>query len=297
MSTLSLLPTAAAGLAIIVLVLVWILWSGTNLLRCPIDWKQETVLVTGGSQGLGLEFVQQVLARHDPRHMVVLGIKRPQVPFAKDKVTFYECDVAEFETVKRVGEAVLREVGAPTIVINNAGILGGKRFVDLDPATIERVIKVNLLGPMWVTKVFLPSMLERNHGHIINVCSALSLSGSSGVTEYCASKFGLSGFTESLIQETKHTNVRVSAIFPGLISTSLFRGVAYRYPSLFPTLHARDVAAAIRWIVENDASVELVLPWIANLGRAMKVFPVAVQGLIKDLIGANSSMDTYKRAD
>ncbi|KAJ3246021.1 hypothetical protein HDU78_008027 [Chytriomyces hyalinus] len=284
----------ALTIAVGLLVPIAILASGYNVFRRRISWKDEIVLVTGGSQGVGCELVQQILSKCNPRHVVIVDVKNPSHMFPKDRVTFFQCDISEFSNVEKLARLVSTHIGQPTIVVNNAGTLAGKRFTDLEPAEIERVIKVNLFGAIWITKVFLPDMLEKNHGHILNVCSALSLSGSAGVSAYCASKFGLSGFSESLTQELKNTNVHVSAIYPGLISTTLFSGVSYKY-SLFPKLTANYVATVMLWILENDASVEIVTPLIANGGRAMKLFPVLVQGWIKDMIGANSSMDSYNR--
>ncbi|KAI9346903.1 hypothetical protein BDR26DRAFT_799848 [Obelidium mucronatum] len=245
-----------------------------------VNWSNEIVLVTGGTQGLGLAFIKTLLSRQKPKHIVVLSLHKPSESF--DSFTFFECDVSEFKNVEEAGRIIVAQVGIPTMIVNNAGILGGKKFIDMDPDVIQNVIKVNLLGPMWTTRVFLPLMIERNHGHILNVCSILALSGSMGVAEYCASKFGLSGFTEAMIQETKHTNVKVSAIYPGLISTALFTGVRYRF-NLFPTLSPERVASEMIAILGRGKSVEVVIPLIANLGRAMKLVPVGLQNFAKDV--------------
>ncbi|ORY47681.1 NAD(P)-binding protein, partial [Rhizoclosmatium globosum] len=201
-----------------------------------------------------------------------------------DRVTYIQCDVSSYKSVEAASHKVFQDVGVPTVLVNNAGILGGRKFCDMDPEVIEKVVNVNLLGPMWTTRLFLPRMMENNHGHILNVVSLLGISGSTGVAEYCASKFGLSGFTEAMIQETKHTNVRVSAIYPGLISTALFTGVRYRF-NLFPTLSPDYVAEKMVKILEAGKSAEVVIPTIANLGRAMKLIPVGVQSVVKDVSG------------
>ncbi|KAJ3069617.1 hypothetical protein HDU98_007311, partial [Podochytrium sp. JEL0797] len=247
-----------------------------------VKWENEIVLVTGGSQGLGHAFIRQILSKHNPKHVAVLSLHEPKQPFDSDRVTFFKCDVSEYKNVEEAGKRIMAEIGIPTILINNAGILGGKKFVDLDPQVIQSIIQVNLLGPMWTTKVFLPHMMKQNHGHIMNVCSILGLSGSTGVAVYCASKFGISGFTEAMIQETKHTNVKVSAIYPGLITTSLFTGVKYRFGFLFPSLTPEYVASEMIAILNRGKSAEVVIPAIANCGRAMKLVPVGVQGIAKD---------------
>ncbi|KAJ3196683.1 hypothetical protein HDU82_001688 [Entophlyctis luteolus] len=270
-----------------------------------VDWAREIVVVTGGSQGLGLAFVQRLLRTHAPKHVVILSLYPPAsgtLDAAADKVTYVECDVSNFAAVKAAAESIAhkvslvfcistkmhrfahlaRQIGIPTMLVNNAGILGGKKFIDLEPEIIEKVIQVNLLGTMWTTKVFLPNMLEANHGHILNVSSLLGMGGSAGVAEYCASKFGVSGFTEAMIQETKNTRVKVSAIYPGLIATQLFNGVSYRFPLLFPKLSPASVADTMIGILAAGKSSEVVTPSIGNLGRAMKLAPVSVQNVIKD---------------
>ncbi|KAJ3122155.1 hypothetical protein HK100_012113 [Physocladia obscura] len=257
-----------------------------------VDWSEEIVVVTGGSQGVGLAIVKRLLTKYKPKHVIILSIAPLTENFDSEKVTYFPCDVSDYIAVKKIGDRINEKIGVPTMLINNAGILGGKKFLDLEPSVIERVINVNLLGTMWTTKVFLPQMIESNHGHILNVSSLLGIGGIAGVAEYCASKFGVSGFTESMIQETKHTNVKFSGIYPGLISTDLFRGVKYRF-DLFPTLSPEEVAEEILNILTNGRSAEVVIPWTANIGRAMKLVPVGVQNIIKDAAGANNSMNTY----
>ncbi|KAJ3195942.1 hypothetical protein HDU83_008167, partial [Entophlyctis luteolus] len=124
---------AAAALASSPL-LLWALYA--RLRRARVDWTREVVLITGGAQGVGEAFVRQLLATHNPRHVVILDVREPAMQHPK--VAYFRCDVSDFEEVRRVGEHVMREIGNPTIVINNAGILAGKKFVDMDPLTIER---------------------------------------------------------------------------------------------------------------------------------------------------------------
>lgn len=256
-----------------------------------INWWDEVVLVTGGSHGVGLSLVNKLIQKK-PKKIVVLDLKK--YDYGSDIVTFYECDVSKSETVKQIAQSIISEVGHPTMIVNNAGIVVAKTLIELSDSQIEKVIGVNLLGPMWVTKAFLPGLLKMNRGHIVNVASLLSFVGSSMLTDYCASKAGLMGFHDSLRQELQSTNIRVSAVNPGLIESGMFAGVTYKYPFLTPPLSTCEVSGAILAILNDNRSASIKLPWFSIISPIFRAVPVEFSDYLQDMMGSNKSISSFK---
>lgn len=114
------------------------------------------------------------------------------------------------------------------MLFNNAGIARTQPFLDADPSYEEMVIKVNLLSYMWTLREFLPDMVEKGKGHVICMCSALAGYRYQTLTSYCASKYGLRGFLETLQLEIrehpKKPNISFSTVYPGVVNTPLADG-------------------------------------------------------------------------
>lgn len=138
---------------------------------------------------------------------------------------FFQTDVASPASVARAVRAALRRFGRLDCLVNNAGVLEAGPLVDLSVAGLDRMLGVNLRGPLLLTRAALPAMLERGAGAIINVASQLGKMGASGYVAYCATKFGVVGLTEALAGELAGTGVRVYAVCPGLVDTGMARHV------------------------------------------------------------------------
>ncbi|KAB7668423.1 3-ketoacyl-ACP reductase [Bacillus sp. B1-b2] len=130
-------------------------------------------------------------------------------------------DVSSLEDVEKAIENVTTTLGKVDILINNAGIAKFESLVDMDPSTWKEIIDVNLMGPYYVTKTVLPQLIEKNAGDIINISSTSGLNGAATSSAYSASKFGLIGMTESLAQEVRRNNIRVTALTPSTVVTDL----------------------------------------------------------------------------
>ena len=187
----------------------------------------KVLVVTGAGNGIGRALVLSLLSR---------GAKVAGVDLNSDSLdetaklasqweggfAVYIANVADRAAVQILPERVLSEFGAVDGIINNAGIIQPfVRLNELDYPTIERVINVNLLGTLFVTKAFLPHLLERPEAHIANVSSMGGFVPVPGQTMYGAAKAGVKLMTEGLASELLHTNVRVSVIFPGAIATNI----------------------------------------------------------------------------
>ncbi|KAJ3144620.1 hypothetical protein HDU89_008125 [Geranomyces variabilis] len=257
------------------------------------DWTEEVVVVTGGSHGLGKLLCETLLRRHNPRKIVVLDLMRPDI--ADDRICFYECDVADRDQVAQVAARVRHEVGHVTVLVNNAGVVtSSKLLVDADEASIERAINVNLLGQIWVAKAFLPDMLAQNKGHIVTVASVVGHIGSAHASSYCASKAGVIGFHESLRQEVHGTNVRATALYPGLISTGMFTGVSHARPWLTPILQPATAVDRLIDALAAGVSRDLWLPLYANAAPALRLLPLEFADWARQLTGSNKDMASFE---
>jgi meso-butanediol dehydrogenase/(S,S)-butanediol dehydrogenase/diacetyl reductase len=136
---------------------------------------------------------------------------------------FLRTDVADPVSVQRTVRAVLRRWGRLDCVVNNAGVLRAGPLATLPLRALERTLAVNLRGPLVVSRAALPAMLRQGTGAIVNVASLLGKTGMADFAVYCASKFGVVGFTEALAEELAGTGVRVWAVCPGLVDTEMAR--------------------------------------------------------------------------
>jgi len=132
-----------------------------------------------------------------------------------------EADVSNLNAVNNAANKVLQSFGTIDILINNAGIGKFGNFMDLEPSAWEQVININLMGTYYVTRAFLPQMIERKIGDIINISSTAGLNGNAMTSAYSASKFGLIGMTDSLMKEVRKHNIRVNCLIPSTVATDM----------------------------------------------------------------------------
>jgi len=190
--------------------------------------KGQTALITGAGKGLG-KAVALALAAEGVNLALLARTEndlKNVVHEAKKingdiKISYAVSDVSDYNSVKQAIEKLKKEVGQIDILVNNAGIGKFGKFMDLDVAEWESVIKVNLLGAYYVIHNVLPEMLERQSGDIVNISSTAGLKGAPMTSAYSASKFGLIGLSESLMQEVRKSNIRVFTMTPSTIATDM----------------------------------------------------------------------------
>lgn len=269
----------------------------------------KTIVITGGASGMG-----RLLALKTARlggTVVVYDVdsgaldavvEETKAQTGRDAYGFV-CDVSDREEVYRTADKVHESVGKVDILINNAGIVSGRRLMNLSDEKIEAVIGVNVLALYWVTKSFLPDMLEWGSGHVVTVASAAGLLGVDKQTDYSASKHAAIGFTESLRVELKKTgypNIRTTIVEPFYVDTGMFEGVKTRFPRILPILKQDEVTDRIVKAIQKNRQ-ELKMPFIVNLVPAFRLLPVDVFDRLADFFGINASMDEFvgrdKRAD
>ena len=209
-----------------------------------------TVVVTGGASGLGAAVVDAVLAAGG--HPAVLDLAAPRVD-----VPHVTVDLSDGAATEAALEELLELAGPPDAVVTAAGVDACGPLEQVSRKEWERVIAVNLLGTAAVVRACLPHLLER-HGRIVTVGSTLGLKAVGDATAYCASKFGVVGFTRALATELAG-KVGVTLLIPGGMRTAFFDGRTEQYkPGPDAQLNdPADVARAVLVALSQPAGCEL----------------------------------------
>jgi NAD(P)-dependent dehydrogenase (short-subunit alcohol dehydrogenase family) len=212
--------------------------------------RVRTVLVTGGSSGLGAATVEAVAAAGG--RPVVLDLVPPTAG-----VEYTIADLADGRATETAVHEVAALAGGLDAVVTAAGIDRCGRIGDVPAGEWERVVAVNLLGTAAVVRAALPH-LERAHGRVVTVASTLGIKAVSDATAYCASKFGVVGFTRALAAETAG-RVGVTLLIPGGMSTAFFdnRDEQYKPPPDAKLNDPANVAAAILFALSQPAGAEV----------------------------------------
>jgi 3-oxoacyl-[acyl-carrier protein] reductase len=193
--------------------------------------RSRIALVTGAGSGIGRAIAEK-LAQNGER--VVVNDVNPEtadevVAGIKEwggEAAAAPGDVSVAESVQRIVAATHEAYGSPEILVNNAGFLQQKRFVDLTVEDFDRMIAVHLRGTFLCTRAVLPEMLSRGSGIIVNVASQLGQIGGIELCHYSSAKAGIIGLTKSLAREVSAQGVRVNAVAPGPINTELVLGLS-----------------------------------------------------------------------
>jgi len=215
-------------------------------------------IVTGGDRGIG-RAISEKLAQEGYDIVIAARNKRAIASQVKRieglgaKAWGFVCDLTEKDQIKKLAKDVTDQAGVPDILINNAGVATGKNFVHDTDEEIRAMVDVNLLGLMLFTKAFLTDMIERKSGIIVNISSGAGKTGFPGLAVYCATKFGVIGFTESLAKEVEKRGVRVYAICPGSTETDMWHSL---YPGESADFVPQDVAAEVIELIKNASKVK-----------------------------------------
>jgi 3-oxoacyl-[acyl-carrier protein] reductase len=188
--------------------------------------KQKVAIVTGAGKGIG-KAIAVALAKEGV-HIGLLARTENDLQAVAEEIKLLEVNVshatADISNRIEVEEAIKKlrhDLGAIDILINNAGTGTFGKFLELEPENWENQVRVNLFGVYYATRAVLPEMIERKTGDIVNISSTAGRTGSAVTSAYSASKFGVFGLTESLMQEVRKHNIRVTALAPSTVVTEL----------------------------------------------------------------------------
>lgn len=185
-----------------------------------MDYKNKRVVITGGSSGIGLALARElasrgaqitIIARHPDRLEQALTEIRKANP---GNHTFIPLDVTNSQAVHAAAQQFSQQYPTPDLLVNAAGVAHPGYVQELDLKIYHWMMDVNYFGTVYTTKAFLPGMLERGSGTIVNIGSLVSVLGIIGYTAYGASKFALRGFSDALRMEMKPYGIHVAIVFP-----------------------------------------------------------------------------------
>lgn len=193
----------------------------------------KIALITGGTRGIGLAIARALLLRN--ARVVVCSRNARDVKGAVEKLRAeihgenvnsiygFACDVRSYPQVQDLFHLLDAQVGGLDIIINNAGVGSFHRIEEMAVDEWSRVLETNLSGVFYCCKEAIPQMKKRGGGYIINIGSLAGKEAFAGASAYCASKFGLVGFSEALMQELRYEHIKVSYVMPGSVNTSFGR--------------------------------------------------------------------------
>lgn len=258
------------------------------------------VLITGAAMGMGRLHAERATALGAT--VVLWDLNEPLldalVAELGEKAHGYVVDVSDSRAIERVAERVRTEVGDPTVLINNAGIVRGKLFVEHDhDADIALTMAINAEAPMHVTREFLPAMLaSAEPASIVNIASAAGLLSNPRMSVYAGSKWALVGWSDSLRLElamsgAKH--VKVTTVCPSFISTGMFAGV--KPPRLTPVMRPEAVVDRIWRAIERGTPM-LMLPGMVRVSKVFRgVLPIrAWDYMAGRVFGVYNSMSEFR---
>jgi len=252
----------------------------------PVEIVGATALVTGASSGIGAAVAQALsaggarvalLARRRDRLEAVAASLPPGTAAA------VVCDVRNPEAIAAAVADVAARLGPVDVLVNNAGVGRYLSFLETSTEDVAALFETNLHSALHCTRAVLPGMLARRRGHLVNVASIAARIGSRNHSIYCASKFALAGFSESLVYELEGTGVGVTLVNPGIIATEFFDHASF---GAFPD-HARGraisadrVATAIVRAIRREIP-EITVPPSYAIGTWLKT---AAPGLFRRIM-------------
>ncbi|NXN71015.1 RDHE2 dehydrogenase, partial [Himantopus himantopus] len=263
----------------------------------------EIVLITGAGSGIGrllsLKFASlgATVVLWDINQEGLKETSRLARENGAVRVHSYICDCSKRQDIYRVADQVKREVGDVSILVNNAGIVTGKRFIDSPDSLVEKTMEVNTMAHFWTYKAFLPAMIASNHGHLVSIASSAGMIGVNRLADYCASKFAAVGFAESVDLEMRvlgKSGVKTTTVCPYVINTGMFDGCRSKWPRLLPILDPEYVAEKIMTAIRQDQEILLIPRCLYFFFAFKNILPVKLIVLLSDYLGNLYVMDSFK---
>ncbi len=249
------------------------------------------VLITGASSGIGAATARAV-GRAGGRS-ILMARNRPalegvatEIRAAGGQAWVYAVDLADAAAVQQAAEQIVPEAGLPDVLIHSAGA-GRWLFVEeTPPAEAVAMMAAPYFAAFYVTRAFLPAMLQRGSGHIVVINSPASRAAWPGATGYAAARWALRGFTEALRADLYGTGLAVTSVVPGLVLSPYFDhnpGSLERAPKiarLIPDLTTQQTANGIVWAVEHNRREHILPPMLWLFYQLHGLAPWLVEGLL-----------------
>ncbi|KAI9038615.1 NAD(P)-binding protein [Aspergillus affinis] len=225
------------------------------------DWSREIVVVTGGSGGIGAKIVSSLANRNIT--VIILDVVEPHESQARN-VFFYNVDITNVEDLQATAKRIRSEHGDPTVLINNAGTGSGRPILEIPTAQAQKVFNVNIVSHFLLIQEFLPSMVSRNHGHVVTMASTASFLTQGANVDYSCTKAAALSFHEGLGQELrfvyKAPSVRTTIVHPSWVRTAMIQRFLDKGLVNNAAIDPEDVAGAVVNQILSGYGAQIVLP-------------------------------------
>ena len=256
-------------------------------------FEGKIVLVTGASSGIGRQ-VSLDFSGHGARSIILVARSRSNLEDLEKtisrkfniKTIIYPCDVSKKSEVEQMGREILDKCGHVDILVNNAGFGLYGKVQNQSIEQIESVTSTNYLGVVYCTKVFLDSMIARKSGHIVNLASVAASFGVAGLSAYCASKYAVLGFSESLSQELHGTGVGLTVVSPMGVKTNFFNNSSFggKIPYYNGFMLKTNTVSNAVLAAANSHRLEIIVPFYMRAGVWLKhTIPFLINPMISFL--------------
>ena len=261
----------------------------------------KTMLVTGGNRGMGKLFCERGVA--EGAKIIIWTTNEQTMKETAEELTrhggevyTYKVDVSDRKAIEIAVENVLKEHGTVDILINNSGIVVSAFFWEHTNDQIEKTMRINSEAMMYICRAFLPGMMEKREGRIVNMASAAGLISNPKMSVYCASKWAVNGWSDSLrleLEQEGYSNICVTTVTPGYVNTGMFEGA--KAPLMTPILEPEPFVQKV-WESMKKGKMVVRSPWTIYLVASMKgILPIRLFDFIFGRIfGVYKSMDEFK---
>ncbi|HKP35344.1 MAG TPA: SDR family oxidoreductase [Pyrinomonadaceae bacterium] len=220
-----------------------------------MNLKNKIAIVTGGTKGIGRAIAEALIEEGisvciSARNQNEIDEAVSRMNQGASRAIGFRCDVRDYDQVKELVNHTVKELGGLDILINNAGIGVFETVAGTSPEDFRAVLETNLFGVFYCCHEAIPAMKKRGGGYIINISSLAGANPHPRMAAYNASKFGLNGFSEALMQEIRHDNIKVSYIMPGSVNTE-FGGDSPSDEKSWQ-LTPRDIARVVIDLLNHD---------------------------------------------
>ncbi|MEQ1821580.1 MAG: 3-oxoacyl-[acyl-carrier-protein] reductase [Fimbriimonadaceae bacterium] len=226
-----------------------------------MTFENQVVIVTGASRGIGKAIAIAFAQRGAKVAAVATTLEGAQATADEIGGTAFACDVSDSGSVDAMFEAIVAQMGTPSVLVNNAGITRDTLILRMKDEDWDRVIAVNLKGSFNTTRAASKLMMKARYGRIINISSVVGLGGAAGQANYAAAKAGLLGLTMSTAKEFGSRGITCNAVAPGYIQTDMTDDLPQEFKD-FVAKNApagrlgapEDIAPAVLFLASSEAS-------------------------------------------
>ncbi|XP_023339978.1 epidermal retinol dehydrogenase 2 isoform X2 [Eurytemora carolleeae] len=263
--------------------------------------RGEVALVTGAGHGIGREVALKlgrlgaiiicVDINEESNRQAAKQIK------AEGGVAWdFQCDVSNKEEVGELGRRVREDVGDVNILINNAGVMITKQFMEQSDLEIEKTVNVNLMGQLWCLREFLPAMLKLNRGSIVFMCGLPGHAGAPNMVPYSASKFAIRGMMEALYIELRQSypgnKLHLMLVSPFIVETGMVKSHRIRFPNFMGVVDVPTAADTICNSLRRRAAIVFIPEIFYYVSSLVRILPAKVQLLLTDFF--DTGIDSHE---